>query len=365
MNLPDQSLLIITSEFPPDPGGIGSQAWMLATALHQKGWKIDICTEYLNNYPENNWPFQVYAHYRKKNNIYNWITRCFFFIKKARNSSKIMLSGRSSIIIGAFLIFLLPSKQYFALIHGSETGKYSFWIQKLIFRVLKFSKKIICVSSFTQHKLFERYGMMEHCEIIPNFFIPPPFNPPPHVYPQTSNIYFFTLGTVSKRKGQWLFLKYWPKILEKFPHAVYHMAGRPGDAWKICQNIIQQNQLQNSVIMHGEIPESIKWEWLSDKHVHILLSPETADGQFEGFGISVLETAYMGIPSIGNTSSGTAEVIKHQQTGMLIPVDNFPALENAIQYVLDNYTSLSAMAQSHTQQFEPTIAVNKYIQILS
>lgn len=37
-----KKIIIISTEFPPGPGGIGSHAYSLTEALSNKGWEMDV-----------------------------------------------------------------------------------------------------------------------------------------------------------------------------------------------------------------------------------------------------------------------------------------------------------------------------------
>ena len=39
-----KKIIIISTEFPPGPGGIGSHAYSLTEALSNKGWEMDVFT---------------------------------------------------------------------------------------------------------------------------------------------------------------------------------------------------------------------------------------------------------------------------------------------------------------------------------
>ena len=40
-----ESILILASELPPGPGGIGNHAWNLAKHLVQNGYKVTVCAD--------------------------------------------------------------------------------------------------------------------------------------------------------------------------------------------------------------------------------------------------------------------------------------------------------------------------------
>jgi glycosyltransferase involved in cell wall biosynthesis len=63
--------------------------------------------------------------------------------------------------------------------------------------------------------------------------------------------------------------------------------------------------------------------------------------------MSILETLYAGVPIITTNIESNAELVKHGQTGLLIPPDNMDALNNAIETLLNNRDLLKKMT-NHT-----------------
>jgi len=57
---------------------------------------------------------------------------------------------------------------------------------------------------------------------------------------------------------------------------------------------------------------------------------------WEGHPISLLEALAMELPSVATETSGTPEILKHRETGLLVPPKDPPALADAILYMLDN-----------------------------
>ena len=56
---------------------------------------------------------------------------------------------------------------------------------------------------------------------------------------------------------------------------------------------------------------------------------ETHNNSIEGFGISYIEAALFGIPSIASNVGGTAEAVIHNKTGIIL--DNLENLSNVIE----------------------------------
>jgi glycosyltransferase involved in cell wall biosynthesis len=75
-----------------------------------------------------------------------------------------------------------------------------------------------------------------------------------------------------------------------------------------------------------------------------------APSPLEAFGFVYLEAMACGCPPIGCTTGGAPEIIDHSHTGLLVPPDNAPALERAIETLIDDRdwrAALGARGRTH------------------
>lgn len=75
---------------------------------------------------------------------------------------------------------------------------------------------------------------------------------------------------------------------------------------------------------------------------HVLVVPSS----YEGFGIVYLEGMGFGLPAIGTTAGAAGEIIRHGETGYLIPPDNPAALSAHLAQLAQNRPLLSRLARN-------------------
>jgi glycosyltransferase involved in cell wall biosynthesis len=85
----------------------------------------------------------------------------------------------------------------------------------------------------------------------------------------------------------------------------------------------------------------------------------------EGFGLVYAEAAMHGVPSIGADVGSVPEVVKHGETGLIVPPAQPDALAAAILSLRDNGALCSqlganARARAHAEFTEPLVA-DRYI----
>jgi glycosyltransferase involved in cell wall biosynthesis len=56
----------------------------------------------------------------------------------------------------------------------------------------------------------------------------------------------------------------------------------------------------------------------------------------EGFGLAYIEAAFHGVPAVASSAGGAPEAVLHENTGLVVPVNDSEKLLHAIQALLRN-----------------------------
>ncbi|MEO1085906.1 MAG: glycosyltransferase family 4 protein, partial [Acidobacteriota bacterium] len=75
---------------------------------------------------------------------------------------------------------------------------------------------------------------------------------------------------------------------------------------------------------------------LSSADLFVMPSRHTDDGDFEGYGIAVVEAALCGLPAVVAGDSGLAEAVEDGETGLVVPPDDVDALTGALCELLSD-----------------------------
>ena len=129
-----KNILLITSEFPPLPGGIGTHAFHLAMGFTQKGCTVTVLTdrrtkdENAENLYDSKLPFKVYRVPRLSFGR-TYLTRILkaFQLIQTDSDISIIASGKFSLWLGALLRMWYRSLKTLAVIHGTEIKAGGWW----------------------------------------------------------------------------------------------------------------------------------------------------------------------------------------------------------------------------------------------
>lgn len=144
----------------------------------------------------------------------------------------------------------------------------------------------------------------------------------------SSRVVYAFVGAIGKRKGIQHIIEALPDVLQTVPDAHLIIAGSGEYEREI-------ERLTNEPFLRGRIT---RFPWLSHQEVIRLLSsadvfvyPSIAHGGWaEQFGYSMAEASLMELPVISTRSGSIPDVVRDEETGILVPPGDVPALVAAM-----------------------------------
>ena len=134
------------------------------------------------------------------------------------------------------------------------------------------------------------------------------------------------------------------------------------------QKLVNDNNLQKNVLFVGLVNDEQKNFLFQRSNLMVMPTlDESKSRSIEGFGISYLEAAFFGIPSIASNIGGTLEAVLHNSTGKII--NNIENLYKTIrELLLDNEQRkiLGKNAQKRAiDEFSWDIIATKHLSIIN
>ena len=365
---------IISSEFPPGPGGIGQHAYDLAKVLAENGIRIKVLSpaDYttdrevaefdsrqtfdIKRYPRGWGPFT----YLNRLQITRSVLRSGAF-------STVLLTGKFSLWQGLLIKLLYPNIKTLAVLHGSEVNLSNRLLRWFTHRSIAVADVIIPVSRFTW-TLLPSWISKGHnnIQIIPNGIDQK--HSDSDIGTRVNLIgtpRLLTVGHVSPRKGQHRVIKAFPLLLQQWPDLHYHIVGRPKNQAAL-EVLAESLGVRNHITFHGRVPEhSSLTNYYTQADVFMLLSENQPDGDVEGFGIVALEANSYGVPVVGAKYCGVEEAVDHQRSGYLVDGDKAEEILEGVQYCLSNREQLQIGALEWVKAHQWSEIVKRYIPLLS
>ncbi len=361
-------VLFSCTEFPPEPGGIGNHAFGLVKEL-SKECDVFVLTENRGT----SWKFDEFVQTQLKQATVVGIGRStiiwWTYLNRARKFLLLSRKANIHLFSGTFYIWLSnlsKSKiKKVLIIHGSEikqTGISKWLFQRALIR----SDRVICVSNFTRNKLMAFYSLglvSQKITVINNGFVSHGNNGEIKKKNPNEHLKLITVGGVHQRKGQQNVISSIPELIKIGIELEYLVVGIPLEQQKM-QGLAKTLGVQDRIKFFGAVSEEEKWKLLHDAHIFLMLSEELDNGDFEGFGIALMEAMSVGVPVIGSKNSGIADAIKEGYGGHLVDPKNPFEIVSAVQNILVNYESYSLNAKDWSHNFTWGAIGQKYLSVL-
>ncbi len=362
-------ILLITSEFPPGPGGIGNHAYNLARFLNLNNIEVEVLavSDFVNEKEEKsfdlNQHFKIIRFKRYGNRIRTYLVRVkkILYGQREKTFNQIIFSGRFSLLVSLIPKIFNKESKFIAIVHGGDVNPASKFIKYLVGKALKRMDLIIPVSNFSKSKLPPGLSSKKII-VIPNGFDfenMATLNVSEKIL-QNGCLNLVTVGTVWPRKGHHNVINAFPNIISNHSHLKYNIVGRLSDLSKVKQ-FFEDEGIKKHLKIYGAISNEEVYEVLNKSQIFILLSESQKTGDFEGFGIAVLEANYFGLPAIGSKNCGLEDSINNGISGILVDPKNSEEISQAIEIILNNYTEFSQRAKTWANKHHWSNIIKLYI----
>ena len=244
-----------------------------------------------------------------------------------------------------------------AMGHGTEFGGRGGWQAAAVRRAFGRTAAVICVSEFTRAQMHAAGIRPKQERVIPNGADPERFR----CMPKTDGAairrelglppgvpLIVTVGNVTERKGQDIVVR----ALAEMPGPLhYAIVGMPTRGVEIA-SLAAELGVAERVHLLGRLDGPRLVRLLNAADIFVMTSRHTRDGDFEGYGIAVIEAALCGLPAVVAAGSGLAEAVVDGKTGLCVAPDDPAATAAAIQGLLHDAALRSKMAEAARQRAE-------------
>lgn len=358
--------LLVSSEFPPGPGGIGTHASELASGLVGRGWDVGVATSQ---------DYATDAEIAGFNRAQTFGITRFRSVPGAplealyresvlarlirRDTPDVLIASGSRSVLLAAARWAGRRRPWIAIGHGTEFGRRRGWEAAAVRAAFRRATAVVCVSEYTRRQMRDAGIHPSLDAVIPNGADPERFRRLPGSQADgvrrelgiPEGALIVTVGNVTRRKGQDVVVRALPAILERIPSVQYALAGLPSRSAEI-RRLAGEMGVSERVHLLGRLDATRLVRLLNAADVFAMTSRRTEDGDFEGYGIAVVEAALCGCPSVVAADSGLAEAIEDGRTGESVPQDDPSATARAIVALLEDTERRRAMGQAARERAE-------------
>jgi phosphatidylinositol alpha-1,6-mannosyltransferase len=153
-------------------------------------------------------------------------------------------------------------------------------------------------------------------------------------------------------------------LKQLYPNIVYICIGY-GDEEKNLKKLVQELNLNSQVMFFKEISDDLKNSLLTKSDIFVMPSI-IHKTSVEGFGISYVEAAQYGIPSLGGKDGGASDAIDHNKTGLICDGNNLDEIYSSLNSMIENkkYLEFGKNAKEYASKFQWPKILEEYKKIL-
>lgn len=360
-------IILLTSEFPPLPGGIGNHAYNLAEYFQESGYRVSVIADQRDALErekdfDSKLKSEVYRIPIRTSRVLMYLKRIKITFLMAKKADLLICSGKFPLWVGAFLSAFVKIETI-AVIHGSEVNFKNKWLNKSINVSLKRFSKIVAVSNYTK-------SLVKHLELNTIKVIPNGISVLDEDIDQIENLNLkgelklLTVGNVTERKGQANVIKHLPELIKHFPNIHYHCVGLKTEVGKFLK-LAKTLSVESYITFHGYVSRHELNAFYVASDICIMLSEETSSGDIEGFGIALLESNYFGLPTIGSRGFGIEDAIQDGKSGILVNQTNTKEIVNAINTIIDHKKEFHDHSKLWANRHQWSTIILDYINYIS
>jgi len=369
LNTYKKTILIVSSEFPPGPGGIGDHAFNLSNELVDSGYPVHVLSEFRKEFESSNYSrtSKARVHYFSRKNYFSNLRFIILYIKLLFSHPKavVIATGSKSVMLVGIVNQIWRGKSI-VILHGHEVLMGSPTMRWVLRKVLPSFSRAVAVSAFSKEnsKKFIDEGKIT---VVPNGINSMKFDSrdkETHFQFEVDGFHLLTVGRVSDRKGQLNVVKALPSILLKYPDVVYHIVGID-NAKSTVVDWVKKLGLERHVKFHGVVSEELLKHIYDASDAFLMLSENMPDGDVEGFGIAIIEANYFGVPAIGSLGCGIEQAINNGFNGFLVDPHSTEQIVNSIALLRNDYTTLSKNSTLWAHQHKWSVIIESYKRMIT
>ena len=174
-----------------------------------------------------------------------------------------------------------------------------------------------------------------------------------------------TVSRLDKRKGHDKILMLIKNLKPKFPKIKYVSIGlgkEENNLIKLCKEL----NLEDEVLFLNNINQDFKNALISSANLFLMPS-RIEKKSVEGFGISFIEAASLGVGSIGGRDGGASDAISHNKTGLICDGNDLNSIYDSVLnfFENENFVKYGKNAKEFSENFHWNKVVKRYLELIN
>ena len=374
---------LLTSNFPPNVGGIASMLYDIArcfppekmevVGLPVAGWRVFDAQQHFSIRR-----LRIPQEWGSFSPQYKWLAPYYFSeLVKGRVPSYVLCgAAHHTLVLPAMLLHALNGTPFGVFAYGSDIlGPQRRAYKTLFNSMIRSAESVFVISQFTRDKAIGMGLESEKVHVIHPTVDPyrlaarvPPKSLKNRLHLDGKRV-ILTVGSLVERKGHDVVIRALPEILTHIPEAHYVIVGT-GPREGYLRELVRDLLLGSRVTFVGLVPERDLGSYYAACDVFAMISREIPGrGDAEGFGIVYLEANLFGKPVVAGRSGGVQDAVCDGLTGILVDPQEPADVAKAIVGLLRTPGLAKRLGERGrrraVEEFDGKVASQKLLALLS
>lgn len=330
-------VIIVTCEYPPFPGGIGTYSGCLVQAVRDLGFSATVIAPSYPELPEPKSDLDTHRILRHHRITPRAAWRMLAILRKAA-PDLIVLAADIRSVLAVYSLRAIHGRSYRATVYGSEISKVGGRspLSEFVRRAYLTAEMVACCSTATLDLFRANVGVPENGVVTylgvgASWFesVEGEFEHAALAALAADASIVCSVGRIEQRKGQLETVRALARAREAHDlhNPVYVIAGHAEDEAYAAQVLKEAKGLNVPVLATGPLSQADLKRLYQSAACHVLFAQPVA-GRIEGFGLVLLEAAAQRCPSVASDLGGIPEVLGN--TGVLVQPGDIAAAARAI-----------------------------------
>lgn len=364
-------IVLLSTDFKPNLGGIAEVAWQLSRNWALQGQKVHAVVNQMPGLASEESPAPALTVHRViepitpdyMRGLGRWMKLPQWDRKNGRNLNDLLdRVCPDAVFASNYFRFWRPwlknrKEPSFAFLHGEDvaSGLNHWWPGRRAFvrEYVRNTRWIYVNSRYTSDIIRQGTGAANVTPVGCGCTLPEELEVPTRLEARErlgwgGEKVILTVARMIRRKGVDIVLRAMPDILSKWPDCRY-VVGGTGSEEQEFRKLAKEYKLQNSVQFLGRISEETKTDVYAASDLFVM--PCRGNNSLvEGFGIAFLEANAHGLAVVGTNVGGIPDAVENNVNGLLVQQENPKMLAGAISGLLGDEAARKRMAQAGQQR---------------
>jgi glycosyltransferase involved in cell wall biosynthesis len=230
--------------------------------------------------------------------------------------------------LAAFIVHRLTGIPFSFTAHGSDLHV----DRRMLDAKVEAARFAVAVSEFNREVIVRECGEhvrdkvhVVHCGVDPDVFAPPARAARPADHP----FRVVCVASFEEVKGHKYLVEALRLLHDDGVDLECHLVG-DGPLRGDIEARVTTARLGGVVVFHGGLPRPGVVRLLGEADAAVLASHPTREGKREGIPVALMEAMACGVPVVATSISGIPELVRHEESGILVPSGDVTALARAL-----------------------------------